>query len=516
MYDVILKNGIVLDGTGKAPYKANIALFGDSIAFITDKEISRGKLVLDIAGEYVAPGFIDSHCHTDFEVLRDRKASARIGQGITTDITGNCGIGVIPYVDESFKGFVGDVLGEYADWAWSDFTSMKHYYEKKGLGANEAFLISHSAIRVAAMGMDCLREASAEEVEKMCAILRENLKQGAYGFSSGLYYAPCVFADHEELKALLTTVKEENKLFAVHHRCEGTGCANSLKEVLDLAEETGVRLEVSHLKAIGDRNQDQVDVMLEMIEAYRKRGVDVKFDQYPYVFGSTSLFSLLPPRILAFSKLEQRMALSLENERQDLKNEIMHPDGWDSVYEQVGPEKIKAIFLSTNPQYNGMTLTEIAVERGSTDPLDALFDILSEETGLAVMTDVTQTEENLMKIMKHPLMCFGTDSLYSSPIPHPRSYHSTVEFLSTYVRDKGVMPLPEAIRKMTGETASRFGLKDRGLLEEGKRADLVVFSLEKLKAGEGNDNEGLSYVFVNGKLAYDHGSVFETGAGRVL
>lgn len=516
MYDIILKNGLVLDGRGSKPFRANVAIFSDSIALVTTSDISRSRLVIDCSGKYIAPGFIDSHCHTDFLVLRDPKAEARIGQGITTDVTGNCGIGVFPYISPLLKDMVKDVLGEWNEWKWKDFSSMKRYYLEKKIGVNELFLVSHTALRIAAMGSDCTREAREEEIERMCSTLRGELRSGAKGFSTGLYYSPCVYSDEKELSRILETVKEEGGIFTVHHRSEGNGCLESLREVLSTALKSGVRTEISHLKAIGGRNQGKALKMLSLIEEYRNDGLDVKFDQYPYTFGSTSLFSLLPPRVLAYSRLEQRMALSLESEREVIRKEIMEDTTWDSIYPLVGPENIKALFLSSSPQYNGMTLEEIAGEMKVSDPLDALFDILRDETGLAVMTDTTETDETLERIMVHPLMCFGSDSLYSSPVPHPRSYHSTVEFLSKYVRDRKLLSLEEAVRRMTGETAERFGIKDRGILDEGYRADITVFDLEKLKTGERGTNEGIECVILNGKLASLGGKILYTGEGRVL
>ena len=515
MYDVILKNGLLVDGKGGKPYKANIAVFSDSIALITDKEISRARTVVDCSGLIVAPGFMDSHTHSDFLVLKDPYAIPRLSQGITTDVSGNCGIGVFPYSRPILKDFVKDVLGEWDDWSWKDFSTFASYAEKRGLGCNELFLVSHTALRSVAME-NPLREATEEEIDLMCSLLARELDSGAAGFSSGLYYAPCVFASRAELLSLLEVTASRGKIFSVHHRSEGNGCTESLREVLSLAEESGVKMEVSHLKAIGKKNQKEVDVMLRDIEVYRARGVDVTFDQYPYTFGSTSLFSLLPPRVLGFSRLEQRMALSLESERKVIKEEIMASDGWDSIYPLVGGENIRALYLTSHPEFNGKTLEEIKDEMGLSDPLDALFDVLKDETGLAVMTDVTETEESLEKIMKHPLMCFGTDSLYSSPVPHPRSFHSTVHFLKEYVFEKKLLTLEEAIRRMTGEIARRFGIHDRGVLEEGKRADITVFSPSELSEGEDGRNRGFRLVMVNGKIALKDDRVTEISEGRIL
>lgn len=516
MYDVILKNGLIVDGKGKEPYKADIAVFSSSIALITNSDLSRAKTVVDCKGKIISPGFIDSHTHSDFLILSDPDATYRISQGITTDISGNCGIGVFPYKNPILKDFVKDVLGEWKDWRWNDFTSYSDYIKEKGIGCNEAFLVSHTALRAFVMGEDCLREADEREIEEMCNLLSQELDKGAIGFSSGLYYAPCVFASRKEILSLLKVVSSKNKIFSVHHRSEGRGCVESLKEVLALAEESEVRLEVSHLKAIGKENEKNVDVMLSLIEEYRERGVDVKFDSYPYTFGSTSLFSLLPPRVLSYSRLEQRMALSLDSERRVIKEEIMNPDGWDSVYPMVGPDSIKALFLSSHPEYNGMTLSQIASRKELDDPLDALFDVLEDETGLAVMTDITQSEESLEKIATHPLMCFGTDSLYSSPIPHPRSFHSTVHYINEYVKKRKVLTLEDCIRRMTGETSSRFGLKDRGIIEEGMAADITVFDLEKLGEVDDKRNKGFSLVMVNGKIVLKDDKTTGERSGRII
>ena len=515
MYDKLIRNALIYDGTGKAPYRANVALFGDRIAFIGNERIARAKDVIDASNLILTPGFIDIHTHTDLLILSDPDMSPRINQGITTDVTGNCGIGVFPSSGDELKSAVSDVLGEWKDWGWDDYRSYKKYAEKNGIATNEAFLVSHTALRLKALGGNAGgRSATDTEIEVMCSLLDELLSEGCWGFSTGLYYAPCVFAERKELIALLKVVKKHDKLFAVHHRCEGNDVLESLSEVIEAARETGVRLEVSHLKAIGVRNQDKVPQMLEMIERARKDGVDVKFDQYPYTFGSTSLFSLLPPHILSLSRFEQRLALSLENEREELKKEVMNPDGWDSIYEMVGPENITALYLEGHKEYSGLTLSEIGKERKK-DPLDALFDILSEETGLAVMTDITESEDNLRLIMKHPLASFGSDSLYSSPIPHPRSYHGTVEYLSKYVLGEHILPLEESIRRMTGENAERVGLKFRGLVKEGYYADLLLISPENLRVN-GDRNEGIEMVMVNGEIRKRGNEIAGRRSGMIL
>lgn len=514
MYDFMFRNALIVDGTGSEPYRANLAVFGDRIAFIGSEGISRSRSVIDASSLVLAPGFIDMHTHTDLQVLRDRDMKAKIGQGIVTDVSGNCGIGVFPNSGEALHDAVEDVLGTYDDWSWKDYDGYRAVLMRDGIGINEAFLASHTALRYAAMGEEAGREATGAEISAMCSMLDDLLSAGVWGFSSGLYYSPCLFARHDELEALLRVVRKHDKLFAVHHRCEGDDVIASLEEVLSLAERTGVRLEVSHLKAIGRSNQHKVPQMLRMLEDARARGIDVKADQYPYAYGSTSLFSLLPPHILSRTRFEQRLALSLENERMEMIDEIMHPCGWDSVYEMAGPDDISVMYLESRPDCAGKTLSEIGREAGK-DPLSALFDLLADETGLAVMSDVTQSEDNLRLIMSHPLVSFGTDALYSSPIPHPRSFHSTVEYLARYTMKEKVMALPEAIRKMTGENADKLGLKDRGYIKEGYKADLVLFDPDALEA-DGDSNRGFSVIMVGGKPCLMDGRSYHPRSGEVL
>ena len=521
MYDLLIKGAMIYDGSGTDGFVSDLLIDNGKIIKLRKNISDLAREVIDARGLVLTPGFIDFHTHSEIYGLKDPYMKARIGQGITTDLCGNCGIGIFPLNQnkEYLLPLNNDVLGHFDNYSWSDFSSYSNKISGK-MGINQAYLCSHAPLRIAALGSDSGRAANDKEIDFMCSLLDDALSQGCMGLSSGLYYAPCSSADRNELVRLLKTVKKHDKLFCVHHRIEGPEIVSSIKEVLDLALETGVRLEISHLKIIGRKYGYLLDDIFNLFDTYISKGVDVKFDQYPYHYGSTSLFSLLPAHVLALTRNEQMRVLKDEDERKIIKEEMLNPAGWESLFPVVGPDDISILSLDQGHKYDGLSLTEIS-KITNTEPLDTLLDILSDEAGAAVMIDITESEETLKRILAHPLMCFGTDSLYSTPIPHPRSYSATIHLLQDYVLRDKIISFPEAIRKMTYEGATRLRLKDIGLIKEGYRADINILSLENLKATATLDkpfvkNDGLEFVIIGGKIAYERGKFNNTLSGLLL
>ncbi|MCH3918778.1 MAG: D-aminoacylase [Spirochaetia bacterium] len=523
----LLKGCTIADGTGRQAFVGDVALNGSEIAAV-GKNLGTDGTVVDCAGLHLMPGFIDIHGHSDLKVLKDPSMTCKLQQGITTEVAGNCGVGTFPLCAESREVTLldtRDVLGTY-DYDWTDFASYASKVEEQGSGTNILYLQSHTALRTCVLHDDCNRPATKEEITSMCHLLDVSLSQGCIGLSSGLYYAPCVFAQRDELEALLRVVSSHGKLFAVHHRCEGDEVVSSLQEVLDLARSTGVRLEVSHLKAIGIKNQQYVPRLLTMLEEARREGIDVAFDQYPYDFGSTSLFSLLPPQYLRLSHDQLHMALGNREDRKRMSAMIMHPQGWDSLVELCGFDKIIPIVLEGQENYQYKTLRQIALEMkgSSTDEacMDAFLTLLENEQGVALMVDTTQSEESLCTIMRHPLMCFGTDALYASNLCHPRSYQAAIHMLQEYCLGQKVLGLEEMVHRMSGKTAQRLGLSDRGTIEAGKKADIVLLDLSRLKDNSTLTDpaarpDGVEKVFVNGRLAIEDGRlVASCPFGKIL
>lgn len=518
---VLFRNATVIDGSGERPFEADVLVRGTTIEKVspcgassqTDAEI------IDATGKILCPGFMDMHAHSDLELIRNPSMPYKIQQGITFDLSGNCGIGVYPWRRGDEPRFF-DIIGHYDSWDWTDY---KTYSEKLNPGINCGFLQSHSCLRINAIEGNPNREATDEEIRKMCSLLETSLEQGCFGFSTGLYYAPCMYAGKKEILALLSVVKMHDGIFAVHHRCEGDDILSSIDEILSYTRETGVRLEISHLKAIGRKNQAKVPVVLEKIHRMRDEGFDVAFDQYPYEYGSTSLFSLLPPDVLRLSPRDLSDLLERTKHDRELRtsivNEMMHPHGWDSISELCPWEDISIVTMESSPEFNGMNMVQVA-ETLSMEPYDALLHILSREKGYALMSDITQSSGSLRMIFEDPLMCFGTDALYTGPFAHPRSANGAIHLL--YERCiKERYSFESVIRKMTSEVSRRLRIKDRGLVREGCKADLVLFDPKTLKDNSDMAHpfercSGLDHVMVNGTFALKDGKLTDSLSGMVL
>ena len=515
-------NALIIDGSAAAPYRGDVLVEGDHIEAILPPCSEPVSGAIDCSSLMLTPGFVDLHGHSELEVLRLPSMRPKIGQGITTEVAGNCGIGVFPAHkgSPSLKALTNDVLGSYPEVGWEDFSSYLKTWHTAGSGTNMAFLQAHSTLRSFVLEGNPNRSATSAEVEAMCQLLRTSLEQGCLGLSSGLYYAPCLFADRKELLALLEVVRQFDRLFCVHVRCEGDGILSSLEEVLSLARLSGVRLQISHLKVIGRENQHLVTEMLHLIEDARTEGIDVHFDQYPYEYGSTSLFSLLPPPYLRLERSDLQEHLKSKCERDSIKRMMEEGNGWDSLAELCGWDAIRILSLDSNPHYIGKTLTEIASERGQ-GPYDAFFDLLSEEAGAALMTDITQSQDTIKRILSHSLMCFGTDALYAGTMSHPRSFQAAIHLLDRYGKQQQVLPLEQLIAKMTWAGASRLGLSDRGLIRKGYKADLVLLDWNTLsdnstQANPDAKSTGIAMVMVNGEIAYQDGQFTDSRSGAAL
>lgn len=538
--DYLLKNAMIVNGMNQKAFLGSITIVQDKIDKIYKDGENLSHLIpreiIDVNRRYLFPGFIDFHGHSDLQTIRDPSMKCKIQQGITTEIAGNCGVGVYPIdinnksIVDSINNNTKDVLGEgtYSpeEYNWSDFKTYCDYVRKEGCGTNIIYLQSHTALRCNAILGNPNRAATKKELDVMCKMLDKSLTQGCLGFSTGLYYAPCLYATKEELIALLTVVKKHNKIFAVHHRCEGDGVIKSLEEVIDLAKITGVKLEISHLKAIGVDNQKYVPQLLSMIDDAEEQGMDIGFDQYSYDFGSTSLSSVLPPSYLKLSHSELKNALGNTEDRAKMKDLIIKGVGFDSIIKMCGFSNIRIMCSEHFRELEGLTLLECADKLyGNHDEenmFNSFFDILRDENGICLMEDITQSIDSMQKILSHPLMVFGTDALYSGgSLPsHPRSYHSVPHYLSLFYKQLHSLPLENLIYRATGKSAERLKLEDRGRIKEGCFADLIICDLDNLEdLSTKNTQEpsmGIDEVFVNGIHVSSHGEIIEKPSGKII
>ena len=517
---VLFRNATVVDGSSAQPFRSDVLVEGDRIKAILKPCSGVGSdETIEASDRILCPGFMDIHAHSDLEVLRNPAMENKIQQGITFDLSGNCGAGVFPRRPDSEPAFA-DILGHYGNWNWTDFESYSRLLEP---GMNIAFLQAHGSLRNTALEGNPNRPATDSEISLLCDLLDVSISEGCFGFSTGLYYAPCMFASRKELVSLLSVVKRHDAVFAVHHRCEGNDILTSIDEIVSLVRETGVKLEVSHLKAIGRKNQEKVPVVLEKLHALRDEGFDVAFDQYPYEYGSTSLFSLLPPELLKLDFLSLSGVLARTKTDRALRDKIVremeNPRNWDSITELCPWEDIKVVLLESFPEYNGLNLLQVA-EKLSEDPYQALFDLLAKERGVALMADITQSPQSLRTIFEDDMMLFGTDALYTGKTAHPRSANGAIHLL--YERCvKEDYPFEKVIAKMTGDVAKRLGIRDRGVVKAGFKADLVLFDPKTLKDNSSLERpfemcSGLEAVMVNGTFAFRDGKLTHSQSGTVI
>lgn len=478
---VVLAGGMVYDGTGAPPKKADIALAGGSIVEVgRPGQVSGGELV-DVSGCVVAPGFIDIHTHADFSLPTYPAASSMVRQGVTTVVVGNCGFSAFPIG----AGERGEMLQEHTsifgrglDWQWSDLPGFIEHVESLGPAVNVATLVGHGSVRLAAMGFED-RPPTADELAHMRRLAEESMALGAFGMSSGLIYAPGTYAAQEELTALCRVVAGAGGFYATHMRNEGEHLLKSVDETLAIARGSGVALQMSHHKVLGRRNWGLTEESLSAVDFAIADGLDVTLDQYPYPASSTTLAALLPSWASEGGLDRMRARLSDATDRAAIRREILEgpDDGRPKRDFEPDTVMVSSIASSTGTPLVGLSLREIADQNG-VEAVDVMLDLLATDSGVEVVI-FSIGEEDIQRVMRHPAVAIASDGWTMHPDaggrPHPRSYGTFVRVLGEYVRERGILSLAEAIRKMTTLPAGRMGLADRGRIRVGARADIVVF-----------------------------------------
>ncbi|EHI97694.1 N-acyl-D-amino-acid deacylase [Clostridium sp. DL-VIII] len=524
----MISNGTIVDGSKKQAYVGDIIIEDSVIKEIGELSNKKEemKYILDAKGQVVAPGFIDTHSHSDLKILSDRDIRPKIYQGITTEVLGQDGISMAPLPKKYIKDWRKNLSGLEGDsddisWNYETVTDYFHEIETKGLTSNICYLVPHGNIRMEAMGLSA-DKAGKEELENMKRILRRELEAGAAGLSSGLIYIPCAYGDTEELIELCKVVAEYNKIFVVHQRSEANEIIDSMKEIIRIGRESKVKIHFSHFKICGKNNWDKAEEIISLMEEAEKDGVKISFDQYPYEAGSTMLSVIIPPWVHSGGTNKMLERIKSEELRPKIIEEIYETNcNWDNFVEFAGIDGIYITSVKTDKNKNviGKNLKELGEMRGK-DPVEATLDLLIEEENAVGMIDYYGSEELVIKFMKRKEQNFCTDGLLGGK-PHPRVYGAFPRGLGRYVRELKALSLEEAVYKMTYKAAETIGIKDRGYISPGFKADIVIFNKDEI-IDKGTFiepeqyPEGISYVIVNGNIVIKNGEYSQGNYGTLI
>jgi len=532
MYDFVFRNGFIMDGTGKGGYLGDLAVQNGKIADIGHVPLGSGREERIVDGEVVAPGFIDTHSHSDVFALTEPELLPKIMQGITTELLGQDGIGPAPLPEDSnlissWRGYLAGLSGNpQLDWDWRSLEDYARHLEARPTGTNLCMLLPQGNVRMCVSGLED-RVATVNEMKQMVEEVDAGMLAGAFGVSLGMVYMPCIFSTHEEWVRIFARVASYGGFLVVHMRNASSLLLESLDELFRISDEANIPLHVSHFKAAGKSNWHKMTEALHLMEKRSSEGKDVSFDIYPYTAGSTMFTILLPPW-----SLEGGMSATLQRLKKiEIREAIMHEwespqppsmtsKGWDNHVFLNGWENIMISSVrSGNPTVVGRRMNEIAEERG-VSTAQAAFDLMEEEQGDIGIIIFSMDEERVAEGIRHPLGMICTDGLLGGK-PHPRVYGTFPRILGQFCRERGDLPLEIAVHKMTGKPATRLGLKDRGFLRPGMSADIVTFSSEDVKDMATFENprqfpQGISHVMVNGVHSVDNGAFTGKLGGKVL
>ncbi len=530
MFDVIIRNGHVVDGAGNPWYKADVGISEERIAQIGRLDGEKATRIIDARRLIVSPGFVDMHSHSDLHLLINPKAESKIRQGITTEVIGNCGGSAAPLNDllkNEMKKTAPLIEEAKLELDWATMREYLNRLDKQGVALNVAPLVGHENIRVLVIGLDD-RAPTEAELKKMKKALSQAMREGAFGMSTGLIYPPGCYAKTDELIELSKVVAKYGGIYTSHIRGEGDKLAKSVKEAIKIGEKAGLPVEISHHKAGGKENWGKVKQTLRMMEKARAEGVDVTCDVYPYTAGSFGLSATLPPWAYdgGLPKLLER--LKDTEVRKRLRKEMRTgTSNWSSPLKASGWRSTLIARSRLHKEYEGKTIEEIAKAK-KVDPFEFVFDLLIEENASVSVVRFAMCEEDVRTVLKHPDSMIGTDASAIAPYgvlgkgkPHPRAYGTFPKVLGKYVREEKLLRLEEVVRKMTSLPAQKLGLKDRGLIAEGMKADITVFNLERaVDKSTYNDPhqypEGIEYVLVNGKVVIEKREHAGILAGKAL
>jgi len=528
-FDLLIKRGRIVDGSGRAAYVADVGIKDDRIVRIGNLSQATATRTIDAQGLVVAPGFIDMLGQSETFLLIDPRAMSKVMMGVTTEITGE-GESIAPINERQIKE-QEDLLkltGLAIDWRTLD-----EYFkrlDKQGSGVNLGTFVGATQVREYVIGYDD-RAPTPQELDQMKKLVADAMLDGALGLSTSLQYVPARFAKTAELIELAKVAHQYGGIYATHQRSEANTIDASLDEVFEIAQKAQIPVEIWHLKTAYKKNWGRMSHVLARIKQARDRGLDITADIYPYIAGSTALSACLPPWALEGGTEKMLERLRDPQTRERLKKEISEEQtAWENIYLGSGGPSgvlIGAVLNRELESLQGKRMSEIAAEQKK-DPLDAVFDLILADRGQTSAIYFMMSEADMRAAMQSPFVSFCTDSgarATDGPLAgsksHPRGWGSYPRILGRYVRDEKLLSLETAVHKMTGAPAARVSLRDRGLIREGMFADITVFDPAKVidRATFESPNQypiGIEYVVVNGKISVDKGQRTSALAGRVL
>ncbi len=523
-FNVIIRNGLIIDGMGTSPVRRDLGITGNKIAAIADLENATADTIIDAEGMAVSPGFIDIHTHTDMELLANPNGESKIRQGITTEVSGNCGYSPFPLDEADLSDLDDNALEKYGFHInWKNIDGFLRTLEEERISMNYATFTGHGNLRAFVMGKNDV-QPTASQMKSMKEMLAKSMENGSLGLSSGLEYAPGSYAGTEELIELSRVVAKRGGVYATHMRNEDDRVEEAVREALRICREAEVSLQISHLKACNQVNWYKVDGLIRMIDEASQSGLPVHADRYPYTAWSTGLSSLLP---LWSRQGDTEDVLARLNDSKLLPEIRKYADtrsqnigGWDRFL-------INSCVSPANKKFEGKSIQECA-EITNKKPFEFVRQLLIEEKNRVDITGFAMNEENLKKVLASPLVMVGSDGSVAAPYgplskskPHPRFYGTFPRVLGKYSREEKIFDLSTAVRKMTSMPADKLGLKYRGRLQQGYFADIVIFNPKTVidKATYVDPHQypaGIAYVLVNGKITIAEGEHTGAHAGAVL
>lgn len=528
-YDLVIRNGRIIDGTGNPEYVGDIAINADTIAAVGDIGNAKGNKEIDASGLVVTPGFINMLSWATESLIEDGNSESDIRQGVTLEVMGE-GWSMGPLTEEmkaEQKAFQKDIVFDYE---WTTLGEYLEYLENRGISTNVASFVGAATIRMNEIGEED-RAPTAEELERMKALVKTAMEEGALGIGSSLIYAPGFYASTEELIELCKVASEYNGMYISHLRSEGDYWLEAIDELIRIAAEANIPAEIYHLKAGGKHNWYKLDLALNKIDSARAAGLEITTDMYNYVAGATGLDAAMPPWIQegGYGKWAERLK-DPETRLKIAAEMTAQGDGWENLYFAAGSANniiLNGFRNDSLRKYTGMTLQAVSELRGKS-PEETAMDLVIQDSSRVGAIYFLMSEENVKKQMKLPYMSFGSDGgsfsirePFTNANPHPRAYGNFARLLGKYVREENVISLEEAIFKLTSLSAQKLKIQKRGELKQGNYADVVIFDADEIKDKATFENphqyaEGMVHVFVNGGQVLDNGEHTGVRSGRFV